>query len=104
MWIDALCIDQDNYKEKAEEVAKMGDIFWRAAEVVAYTGPEADERVKLMDYMEHLGKTVEYDWSTRHLDVADLRHMWNGMRLFDDNGDLLVDADEVVGGNLVGKP
>ncbi|KAK6072308.1 hypothetical protein SCUP515_07389 [Seiridium cupressi] len=93
MWIDALRINQSNHEEKANQVTKMGDIFGRAAQVVAYIGPETDESTKLMDYMEHLGNTAEFDWSTGSLNVVDLRHKWNGMRLLDDNQNLLIDAD-----------
>jgi hypothetical protein len=92
MWIDALCIDQGNSEEKAVQVSKIGDIFQLAANVVAYIGPEADESVALMEYLEHIGKGSEYNWKTGILNVAALRHEWKGMRLIDDYDNLLIDA------------
>ncbi|KIM93081.1 hypothetical protein OIDMADRAFT_70040, partial [Oidiodendron maius Zn] len=41
LWIDAICINQNNPVEKSEQVLKMGDIYSRATEVYAWLG-EAD--------------------------------------------------------------
>ena len=38
VWIDALCINQRDEVEKMEQVALMGDIFSRAAEVLVWLG------------------------------------------------------------------
>lgn len=37
-WIDALCIDQGNYKERSEQVAVMAEIFKNAQETIVYLG------------------------------------------------------------------
>lgn len=39
MWIDAVCIDQDNLAERASQVALMPLIYQRAAKVVVWLGP-----------------------------------------------------------------
>jgi hypothetical protein len=92
MWIDAICIDQGNFEEKAVQVSKIGNIFQHATHVVAYLGPEADGSAALMEYLEHIGRNSTYDWDTCILDVAALRQQWNGMRLVDDDDNLLVDS------------
>lgn len=38
LWIDALCIDQDNVTERNEQVQKMGAIYSEADQVVAWLG------------------------------------------------------------------
>ncbi|KAI0199526.1 heterokaryon incompatibility protein-domain-containing protein [Astrocystis sublimbata] len=38
LWVDAICIDQDNYAEKGEQVDLMGDIFTRAEGVIIWLG------------------------------------------------------------------
>ncbi|KAF2213754.1 hypothetical protein CERZMDRAFT_12653, partial [Cercospora zeae-maydis SCOH1-5] len=38
LWIDAICINQNNEKEKCEQVARMRDIYSRAEEVIAWLG------------------------------------------------------------------
>ena len=42
-WLDALCINQTDLREKAIQVHKIADIFTGAAEVWAYLGPEQDD-------------------------------------------------------------
>lgn len=38
LWIDAMCIDQDNFVERNSQVRMMQDIFGRAEEVLSWTG------------------------------------------------------------------
>jgi hypothetical protein len=40
--VDAICIDQDNNKEKANQISIMAQIFQHATYVIAYLGPEKD--------------------------------------------------------------
>ncbi|ETS85799.1 hypothetical protein PFICI_03824 [Pestalotiopsis fici W106-1] len=92
MWIDAVCINQMSHEEKAVQVSKIGDIFKRAAHVVAYIGPETDGSTEMMEYLEFIGKNVVIDWDIRRVNTEAIRrHKWRGMRLVDDNGDLLID-------------
>lgn len=39
-WIDAVCIDQKNLKERSEQVVRMGEVYTKAVRVVAWLGPE----------------------------------------------------------------
>lgn len=43
LWIDAVCIDQSNRKERDEQVALMRDTFHYASIVLAYLGRERRE-------------------------------------------------------------
>lgn len=36
LWIDSLCLDQDNHAEKNEQVPRMGDIWFSATSVIAW--------------------------------------------------------------------
>jgi Heterokaryon incompatibility protein (HET) len=40
LWIDALCINQNDLEERSTQVAMMKDIYARAAEVVIWLGQE----------------------------------------------------------------
>ncbi|KAI1752799.1 heterokaryon incompatibility protein-domain-containing protein [Xylaria castorea] len=40
VWVDALCINQGNTEEKAQQVAKMGRIYRDSLRVVVYLGPD----------------------------------------------------------------
>jgi len=43
LWVDAICINQADKKEKAEQVKIMGDIYKQAAEVLVWLGEEEGE-------------------------------------------------------------
>jgi hypothetical protein len=40
LWMDSVCIDQQNIKEKSSQVALMGEIFAKATRVVVWLGEE----------------------------------------------------------------
>ncbi|KAF3809710.1 hypothetical protein GCG54_00005251 [Colletotrichum gloeosporioides] len=40
IWVDAICINQTDMKERQEQVAKMGRIYEKASRVVIYLGPD----------------------------------------------------------------
>ena len=42
LWIDQICINQGDIKERNEQVAKMGDIYRGASRVIVWLGPESD--------------------------------------------------------------
>jgi hypothetical protein len=48
VWVDALCIDQENDYEKVYQLRQMGTIFSKAATVVAWLGPAADDSDDVM--------------------------------------------------------
>jgi len=41
IWVDALCINQENEEEKSSQVSMMADIYQAASEVIAWLGPES---------------------------------------------------------------
>jgi hypothetical protein len=48
LWIDALCINQQDAAEKFVQVANMRDVFANAGWVVAWMGPSADGSDELL--------------------------------------------------------
>lgn len=40
VWVDALCINQGNIKERGQQVAKMGQIYERCLRVIVYLGSD----------------------------------------------------------------
>lgn len=49
LWVDALCIEQNNEKEKNHQVGMMGQIYYNAKEVLVWLGPAADDSDLLFD-------------------------------------------------------
>lgn len=50
LWIDQLCINQENYEERSIQVQLMGQIYQRAAKTVVWLGEE-DEHVSAALYL-----------------------------------------------------
>ncbi|KAH9240589.1 hypothetical protein K456DRAFT_31627 [Colletotrichum gloeosporioides 23] len=67
LWIDALCINQENHKERPSQVKMMGEIYKGASHVVIFLGKKWDglniaiEYLKLAAHQEdaHLNPTLE---------------------------------------------
>lgn len=51
-WIDAICIDQQNRQEKADQVQLMGEIYDNAVQVLSCIGDEADNSDLVMDMLQ----------------------------------------------------
>ncbi|KAG4436197.1 hypothetical protein IFR05_008325 [Cadophora sp. M221] len=58
LWIDAICIDQSDEKERSREVSRMGDIYRRARQVVIWLGPEADDSQLAMELIKSIGSDL----------------------------------------------
>jgi hypothetical protein len=50
LWVDALCIDQTNEKEKNHQVQQMGQIYKGATEVIAWLGRDANTAALFQHY------------------------------------------------------
>ncbi|CAI9626619.1 unnamed protein product [Alternaria burnsii] len=55
IWIDALCINQADTKEKEHQVSLMGDIYSRATNVYVWLGEGDDSSDRVMEYMRTAG-------------------------------------------------
>lgn len=62
MWIDAICINQQDNVEKGLQVAKMGDIYSKASRVVVWLGPAQDDSHLAIEVMSYLGSQIEVNW------------------------------------------
>lgn len=58
LWIDALCVDQSNVKEKNEQVLHMRDIYAAAESVTVWLGPAADNSDLIMEFLDSTGKRL----------------------------------------------
>lgn len=56
LWIDAVCINQKNLKERSHQVQQMGEIYKQADRVVFWLGSGTDETNVFMKSMELLQK------------------------------------------------
>ncbi|KIN07112.1 hypothetical protein OIDMADRAFT_109868, partial [Oidiodendron maius Zn] len=54
LWIDAICINQDDHKERGYQVLQMGHIYRNAERVVIWLGEGTKETDLIMDSMKPL--------------------------------------------------
>lgn len=69
LWIDAICINQNDPREREEQVRGMAKIYQRARKVVIWLGPATLESDKLMSSLEVLEKRYNaggHDWDVEH--------------------------------------
>jgi hypothetical protein len=59
LWVDALCIDQQNEREKSQQVQMMDVIFRKAETVVAWLGPADDTSERAMWTLKELSKIAK---------------------------------------------
>ncbi|MCJ1266814.1 hypothetical protein MMC22_006699 [Lobaria immixta] len=93
IWIDQLCIDQENLEERGNQVQLMRDIYSRAQTTIVWLGDAADQSALAFKHMEQLknrvqpifGKAVSNDIDADLVDVAKwkalaalLRRPWFG--------------------------
>ena len=67
LWIDAICIDQSNGKEKGEQVSRMGEIFKSSSRVLVWLGPEMSASSAVIKFLNELSCKVRVDWATRDM-------------------------------------
>ena len=56
LWVDALCIDQDNFEERGHQVSLMPQIYSRASTVISWIGDDALSSTTANTAMEFLRK------------------------------------------------
>ena len=62
LWIDAICVDQNNTAERGHQVLRMADIYHQASRVIIWLGPERDNSNLAIQELDALGQTIEMDW------------------------------------------
>jgi hypothetical protein len=55
LWVDAICIDQRNVKERNTQVKRMKHIYDQARGCVAWLGPASNDSEKAMDLLYNIG-------------------------------------------------
>ncbi|TAQ84020.1 hypothetical protein B7494_g7653 [Chlorociboria aeruginascens] len=63
MWIDALCIDQNNNVEKGPQVARMGKVYRSAHQISIWLGKEENNSTRALNTMLWIGSKVTVDWA-----------------------------------------
>jgi len=55
MWIDAICINQNDISERNNQVRQMGAIYSQASQVVVWLGEETGDSGRAIAFLEKIG-------------------------------------------------
>jgi hypothetical protein len=58
IWVDAICINQNDIQERTAQVQLMGEIFKNAKPVLAWLGPEGDHSTKVIGLTRHIAEKI----------------------------------------------
>ncbi len=58
LWVDAICIDQDNTAEKAKQIKRMGMLYAAASRVIAWLGAEENDSKIAIGALRYLGLQI----------------------------------------------
>lgn len=61
LWVDAICINQEDYTERGRQISKMRDIYGDAWTVIAWLGEEGENSSKAMQLVQSLADTNPED-------------------------------------------
>jgi hypothetical protein len=64
LWIDAICIDQDNPTERGQQVGRMADIYKMADRVVIWLGPQDRHTELALQTVVRLAAEVDVNFAT----------------------------------------
>lgn len=72
LWIDAICVNQQDLSERSKQVQRMAEIFRRAHRVVAWLGPPQDDSSYAVKILSDLSSKVIVDWVQHKLTATTL--------------------------------
>ncbi|KAK1845502.1 ankyrin repeat and sam domain containing protein 6 [Colletotrichum chrysophilum] len=83
LWVDAVCINQNNHKERGHQVQRMGDIYSQARQVIVWLGQSTDNTDAFMNAMQRLQAEMERpgspyrNWVPHYTDDMDWPGKWH---------------------------
>ncbi len=76
LWIDAICINQDDHNEKGFQVQRMGKIYSEAAVVLSWLGPEDHPSTIAMTKLSRLNQYFEDNFPVDALPASMDTALW----------------------------
>jgi hypothetical protein len=71
LWIDAICVNQQDLEERSQQVQRMADIYTLAQCVVVWLGSEAEDSSWALRALNRIGSMIDPDWSDNSMKLSD---------------------------------
>ncbi|KAI1771147.1 heterokaryon incompatibility protein-domain-containing protein [Hypoxylon cercidicola] len=101
LWVDAVCIDQDNLSERNHQVQLMREIYRKAAAVFSWIDSSREKNIDLAlktirELVSSLRSHPEFDWASQHPELCELdgdadadtcfrNQYWDSIKYFEDS-------------------
>jgi hypothetical protein len=76
LWVDAICIDQNDHNERSKQVAMMGEIYNKAVAVCAWLGEASDADNCVFDVLQEFQARKRETLIPAHFDAAEQLHCY----------------------------
>jgi hypothetical protein len=60
LWVDSLCIDQDNIQEKDVEIKRMTDIYTKLRRIVSYLGMDENDSGYVLEVLNAIAEATAF--------------------------------------------
>jgi hypothetical protein len=70
LWVDAICINQQDLEERSQQVQRMADIFTRGTRVIMWLGPAADQSTLALKTLGTLSSKIIVHWGLGRITSA----------------------------------
>ncbi|CZR65729.1 uncharacterized protein PAC_15629 [Phialocephala subalpina] len=71
LWIDAICINQEDLDERSEQVKLMAEIYSSASQVHAWLGPPTHDSNLAMNLLHRISDSIDVDWTSFEIRTKD---------------------------------
>jgi hypothetical protein len=69
LWVDAVCINQDDVHEKSTQIQYMGLIYSEASQVLVWLGEESEHDLESVTVIRKLAADKDLHWTDETLDI-----------------------------------
>ena len=84
VWVDSICINQNDLIERRDQIQKMKQIYGQAAQVLVWLGPASEDSARAMDVIEYMTNAdTSDDWIAKSMLDPAQQPTWHAIaRLF----------------------
>lgn len=79
LWVDAICVNQQDLAERSGQVKRMAEIFTNAMGVVAWLGPESYDSAVAIELLRTIGSNLEVNWRFKLMNPTSTEEHWADM-------------------------
>jgi hypothetical protein len=99
LWIDAICVNQQDLDKRSQQVKRMADIYSRATRVVVWLGPERADTSLAIAFFNKIASHIVVEWEqmiVRPNSSDDVLWQTRALERFSSDDSILVAVDDLL--------